>query len=233
MSATRTATQPPARPLLKARPSLSAMAASRCPPSPSFPSSRATAPGRTSGAPPSRLRRRRGQGLRRETSDRLGGGAGRRKGQESNQQLASRRDPGRHLPLPRCHQGAAYHAGWRRLPLAERGASPEAGPLRLRSAGPVLPRSSLAGQGSPRRQYGDLPGEHRGHLCRNRVQGQERRGQTGDQVSAGGDGRPVHPLPREQRHRDQADFRGGIEATDPLCHRICPGPEVRERHPGA
>ena len=111
------------------------------------------------------------QGLRRQAQHRLARGAGRREGQEPAQQLAARRHPRGHRPPPGGHQGTADHAGRRRLPLAQRGAPPEARSLRLRPPGALVRGRAVAGQGAGGRGHGDLPREHRGHLRRHRVQG--------------------------------------------------------------
>ena len=60
---------------------------------------------------------------------------------KQDRQLAARRD-GRGLQgVPGRHQGAAHHPGRRRDPLAERGAAPDAGPLRLPAARPLRSRA--------------------------------------------------------------------------------------------
>ena len=92
-----------------------ATAASRCPTTRSFPSSRATAPGPTSGAPRSTCSTRRcAKAYGGKRRDRLAGGPRRREGQEPARQLAARRDARGHRPAPGRHQGTAHHAGRRR-----------------------------------------------------------------------------------------------------------------------
>ena len=69
---------------------------------------------------------------------------------------------------------------------------------------------ALAGQGAAGRQHGDLPREHRGHLRRHRVQGAERRGAPSDRVPpASRWACSTIRFPETQRHRHQADLRGG------------------------
>ena len=133
---------------------------------------------------------------------------------------------------PGGHQGAADDAGRRRLPLAQRGAPPEARPLRLRAAGALVRGGALAGQGAAGREHGDLPREHGGHLRRHRVQGEDRRSTAGHRVPPGADGRADHPLSGQQRHRHQAGVRGGLQAADPRRDRICHRPEAAERDAG-
>ena len=116
-----------------------------------------------------RVRRRGREGLRRQAQDRLDGGARRREGVRPRRQLAARRD-GRRVPrVPRRHQGPADHAGRRRHPLAQRGAAPDARPLRLPAPGALVPGRALAGEAAREGGHGDLPREHRGHLRRHRV----------------------------------------------------------------
>ena len=83
------------------------------------------------------------------------------------------------------------------------------------------------GKGAPGRKHGDLSGEHRRHLRRDRVQVRDRRCPPGHRFPPGTDGRPDHPVSRHQRHRDQADLGGRLQAADPFGHRLRPGPEVR------
>ena len=47
------------------------------------------------------------------------------------------------------------------------------------------------------------------------------------------DGRPDHPLPGHQRHRHQADLRGGLQAAHPRGHRLRRRPEAAQRDAGA
>ena len=54
----------------------------------------------------------------------------------------------------------------RRHPLPERGAAPDARPLCLPAARPVVHGGSLAGEAARTGEHGDFPREHRGHLCR-------------------------------------------------------------------
>ena len=126
---------------------------------------------------------RRAYGGKRQ--HRLARGPRRREGQEPAQQLAARRDPGGHRPAPRGHQGPAHHAGRRRLPLAQRGAPPEARSLRLRPSGALVRGRALAGQGAAGREHGHLPREHRGHLRRHRVQGRDATRPAGWSTSSG------------------------------------------------
>ena len=105
-------------------------------------------------------------------------------------------------------KGPADHAGRRRHPLAERGASPATRSLCLPAADPVLQGRALAGQGTREDQHGDLPRELGRHLCRHRVRGGKRTGQEADRVPAEGDGRHQDPLPGDVRHRRQAGVAG-------------------------
>ena len=58
------------------------------------------------------------------------------------------------------HQGADDHPGWRRYPLAERGAASGTGSLPVRSSGAVLQGCSVAAEESGTDQHGYLPREH-------------------------------------------------------------------------
>ena len=55
----------------------------------------------------------------------------------------------RHARFPHRHQGPADHSGGRRHSLAQRGAAPDSGSLRLRPAGALFPRRSLARDAIP------------------------------------------------------------------------------------
>ena len=120
-------------------------------------------------------RRGGGQGLRRQTQNPLDGGLRRREVEQTLQHLAARRDR-RGLPrIPGLDQGPADHADRRRHPLAERGAAPDARPVRLPAPGALVQGRALPGQGAREGRHGDLPREHRGHLRRHRVRGRHRR----------------------------------------------------------
>ena len=91
------------------------------------------------------------EGLRRQAQDRLDGGLRGREGVRQVRHLAARRD-GRRLPrVPGRHQGPADHAHRRRHPLAQRGAAPDARPLRLPAPGALVQGRPLAGASIPRR----------------------------------------------------------------------------------
>ena len=101
----------------------------------------------------------------------LAGGLRRREGLQEVQQLAARRD-GRGVPgVPRRHQGPAHHAGRRRHPLAQRGAAPDARPLRLPAPGALVQGRAAPGEAPREGRHGHLPREHRGHLRGHRVGG--------------------------------------------------------------
>ena len=68
-------------------------------------------------------------------------------------------------------QGPAHDADRRRHPLAERGAAPDAGSLRLPASRALVQGRSLAGARAGKSGHGDLPREHRGHLRRHRIRG--------------------------------------------------------------
>ena len=55
----------------------------------------------------------------------------------------------------------------------------------------------------------------------------ERRGPPGGRVPPAADGRPDHPVPGHQRHRHQADLRGGLQAADPRGASTTPSPGSR------
>jgi isocitrate dehydrogenase len=93
------------------------------------------------------------------------------------------------------HQGPADHAGGRRHPLAERGAAPGTGPVRLPAPRAVLQGRALAREGARQDQHGDLPRELRRHLRRHRIRSRVRQGQEAHQVPAGRIGRQEDPLP--------------------------------------
>ncbi len=119
--------------------------ASSSPTTRSSPSSRATAPAPTSGTPPSPSSTPR---WRRPTaaSARSAGWRcwpGRRPSTQTGE-LAARGHPRRLPRLPGGHQGPAHHARRRRHPLAQRGAPPAAGPLRLRAPGALVRGRPLA-----------------------------------------------------------------------------------------
>ena len=120
-------------------PSACRRASCKCPISRSFPSSRATAPGPTSGArrsASSTPRWRRPTAASARSPGRRCSPARRRSTRV--EQLAARRD-GRGLQeVPRRHQGPADHAGRRRHPLAQRRAAPDARSLRLPAPGALL-----------------------------------------------------------------------------------------------
>ena len=113
----------------------------------SFPSSKATAPGRTSGGPASVV-------FDAAVAKAYGG----KRQIEWKEVLAGEKafnQTGNWLPdetldafrkLPRRHQGPAHHARRRRHPLAQRRAAADSRPLRLPAAGAVLHRRALAGE---------------------------------------------------------------------------------------
>ena len=176
----------------------------------SFPSSRATAPAPTSGAPRSACSTRRS---RRPTAASARSPGTRcwpaRRRSTSLQDLAAGRDGRGVQDLPGRHQGPAHDAGRRRHPLAQRGPAPDPRPLRLPAPGALLQRRAEPGQQARAGRRGDLPREHRGHLRRHRVGGGQRRGEEDHRVPPEGHGGQEHPLPGHQRHRHQAGVARG------------------------
>ena len=89
------------------------------------------------------------------------------------------------------------------------------------------------GQAAGAGGHDHLPGEHRGHLRRHRIQGAERAGgKRIVQFPPAGAGGHDHPVSRDQRHRDQADLGRGQQATDPGGARLRGAREAEERHAG-
>ena len=132
-----------------------------------------------------------------------------------------------HRPAPGRDQGPAHHAGRRRLPLAQRGAAPEARSLRLRPAGALVRGRALAGQGAGGRGHGDLPREHRGHLRRHRVQGRDRRGPAGDRLPpAARWASQTIRFPETSAIGIKPISEEGSQAADPRGHRLRRRPEV-------
>jgi hypothetical protein len=82
--------------------------------------------------------------------------------------------PCRRVATTWWHQGSADHAHRRRHPLAQRGAAPAAGPLRVPAPGALVRRRAVPGAHPGEDRHGHLPREHRGHLRRHRVRGGQR-----------------------------------------------------------
>jgi hypothetical protein len=114
-------------------------------------------------------------------------------------------------------QGPADHPGRRRHPVAERGAAPGTRPLRLPAPDPVLQGRAQPGEGAREDQHGHLPRELGRHLRRHRIRGRERQGQEDHQVPAGRDGRQEDPLPRTPRA--SASSRSAAKAPSAWCAR--------------
>ena len=156
-----------------------------------------------------------------------------REGLQAVRQLAARRD-GRGLPrVPGRHQGPAHHPDRRRHPLAERGAAADARSLRL-----PPPRALVRGGAVPREApreggHGHLPGEHRGHLRRDRVRERHRGREEGPGVPEGDfpEGLRQGPLPRDDRGRLQAGVGRGQRAAHPGGHRVRARQRAQEPHP--
>ena len=212
---------PPLRSLrpLAAKPSPWSTAGSRCRTTRSSRSSRATAPGRISGAPRSTC----------STAPSRKAYGGKRKiewfevfaGEKAKDRLDS------WLPDDTIKAIAHYLVAikgplttpvGRRVPLAQRGAAAAARPLRLRAAGALVHRRALAGEAAGAGGHGDLPGEHGGYLRRHRVEGGHRRRRSGWCGSSGGPRRHHHPLPGDELDRHQADLGGG-HASDWCARR--------------
>ena len=134
---------------------------------------------------------------------------------------------------PRRDQGPAHDAGGRRHPVAQRGPPPAARPLRLRAPGAVVQGRAVAGAAPRARRHGHLPREHRGHLRRHRVEGRAPRRRSAVISFLKEMGVEDHPLPRHQRHRDQAGLGGRLQAAGPLRDRVRAGPGPQERDAGA
>ena len=180
-----------------------------------------------------RLRRRGGQGLRREAQDPVDGGPRRPEVVRQARQLAARRD-GRGLPrVPGRHQGPPHHAHRRRHPLAQRGPAADARPLRLPAPGALVQGRALARPPPREGGHGDLPGEHRGHLRRHRVRGGSRGSEEGLGLPEGRVPRRVQedPLPGDGRPRLQAGLPRGHRASGALRHRVRDRQQAQERDP--
>ena len=169
-----------------------------------------------------RHRRRRAEGLRRQTQDPLDGGVRGPEVQRPVQHVAAGRN--RHgLPrIPGVDQGPADHAGRRRHPLAERRAAADARSVRLPAPGALVQGRAFAGQGAGEGRHGDLPREHRRHLRRHRVRGRQRRQQEVPRAVQAGVPEAVRedPFPEHLRHRHQARVAGRHGAAVPLRHRV-------------
>ena len=68
-------------------------------------------------------------------------------------------------------KGPLTTPGRRRHPLAQRGAAPAAGSVRLPAPGALVQGRALAGDRAREGRHGDFPREHRGHLRGHRVRG--------------------------------------------------------------
>ena len=160
-----------------------------------------------------RLRRGRGQGVRRQAHDRLEGGAGRPAFLRCDEKLAARRDGRRVQAVSGRHQRAADDAGGRRDAFAQRRLAATARPVRLPPSGALVQGGAVPGQDARKGRHGHLPREHRRYLCRHRVGGGVGRGQEGPRVSEAGipQGVREHPLPRDDGDRHQA----GLERRAP------------------
>ena len=129
--------------------------------------------------------------------------------------------------FPHLHQGPADDAGGRRHPLAERGAAADAGPVRLRAAGALLPRRAFAGEASRAHERGHLPREYRGRVHGHRVgcghAGSEEADRVSEQGNAGGGHEADSP---GFRHRHQAHLALRHQAPGaprhPVRHRQQP-----------
>ena len=148
------------------------------------------------------------------------------------QQLAARRDR-RGVPrVPGRHQGPAHHADRRRHPLAERGAAPDARPLRLPAAGALVQGRALAGEAPREGGHGDLPREHRGHLRRHRVRERQRGREEGARLPEGDlpQGVRQDPLPRDARPSASSRCRSeGSERLVRAAHRVRHRQQAQER----
>ena len=193
----------------------------------SFPLSRVTASGPTSG------RRRSACSMRR--SSKAYGGKRRiawievlagQKAFDTGRGVAARRDGGRVPRVPRRHQGPADDAGRRRDPQPERGASPDPRSLRVPAPGALVRRAcprpvQAPGEG----RHGDLPREHRRRLRRHRVRSRVARERSKlidflDEEFGWED-------PARQRHRHQADLGDRHQASGARGHPSTPSPTSR------
>ncbi len=103
----------------------------------------------------------------------------------------------------------------RRHPLAERRAAPDARPVRVPAARPLVRGRALARQEPREGGHGHLPGEHRGHLRRDRVRERDRGREEGPGVPEGElpEGLRQGALPRDDRGRLQAGVGRGQRAA--------------------
>ena len=165
------------------------------------------------------------EGLRRQAQDRTGWRStpARRPFKRLSDELAARRDR-RGVPrVPGGHQGPADHAGRRRHPLAQRGAAPDARPVRLPAPGALVQGRALAGEAAREGRHGDLPREHRGHLRRHRVRGRHAEAQEVPRAVLKQEFPKEYdedPLPEDLRHRHQAGVEGRHRAAGPRRDRV-------------
>ena len=100
-------------------------------------------------------------------------------------------------------------------------APPGARPLRLPAAGALLHRRAESREAARAGRHGDLPREHGGHLRRRRVGGRDPRGAQADRVPPERDGRQEDPLSRRpaasassrSRARGPSDWRARPSST--------------------
>ena len=158
-----------------------------------------------------RARRRRGDGLWLRPRDPVVRGLRRPEGLRPVRRVAAAGHPGSHRAPPRLHQRPADHARRRRHPQPQRGAPPEARPLRVRPPRALLRGRAFAGDRPGEGGHDHLPREHRGHLRRDRVRGRDRGRRDVQAAHEGALPRALRegPLPRHRRLRHQARLAGG------------------------
>ena len=103
-------------------------------------------------------------------------------------------------------------------------------PVRLPASGALVQGGAVPGQDARKGRHGDLPREHRRHLCRHRVGGGVGRRQESARLSETGipQGVREHPLPRHDGHRHQAGLERRDRAARPLAPSSTRSPSSAE-----